>query len=183
MKLAISGSSSTGKTTLLDSLITDSYFMQRGITRLSLDTRKILEALSISPNDLEKDSKKTRKFQWETLKAKKLIESKQDYFITDRSYIDLAGYWLARTQNKDQETQDYIAECKQLSFLYDLHIFLPHGRIPFVHDGFRPEGQLFQKTVAEIIRKLLPPTNVITIESCDNVQAKKIIVAHIVGQH
>lgn len=179
MKLALSGSSSTGKSTLLDLLVAHNYFIQQGITKLSVDIRKILKSLTISPNELEKDSKKSRSFQWEVLKTKALIESKPINFITDRSYIDLASYWIARTEKQDQETKEYVAECKRLSLMYDLHIFLPYGRIPFICDGFRPEGQKFQKTVADNICNLLPPINVLTVDMSDNEQAKTTILANL----
>lgn len=175
MKIAICGSSSTGKTTLLKDLLKTEYFIERKIKHVTLDNRALLSELKMTGKDLEECSDSSRKFQWRILKEKIANEKKYDRFITDRSYLDLAGYWLARTNAFDNETEEYTSLCLELATIYDLHIFLPFGRIPFEKDGYRPENLSFQNSVSEKISELLNGYSTIIANSPDNTHSINLI--------
>ena len=96
-----------------------------------------------------------RDAQWAILEEKQRVESSLGRVIVDRSYLDLAAHWIARDGNDDEETASYVGRCNELASGYDLHIFLPMGRIPFVADGERPEDMGLQRRINDNIEELL----------------------------
>lgn len=76
-------------------------------------------------------------FQKIYFKRKKLIEVKEENFIVDRSFVDVASYWLVRECDNNLEiANELINEAKILSKSYDLHFYFPYGLISFEDDGY-----------------------------------------------
>lgn len=175
MRLALTGSSSTGKTTLLTDLRTstmfEDYYVSQG------DTRTIMDNMGISSQDLLSDCSKLRRFQWAIFEDKVKREGQALNIIAERSFIDYASYWLARCRTKDDETIEYVQKCMEMSRRYDLHVHLPANRLAFEADGYRPENMSFQRDVAEKIVKMLDSLNCeyLTVETCDHRRSVEIV--------
>lgn len=154
MKIALTGTSSTGKTQLMAGLVTELANNGIVLNICSVDTRALITARGLQ-EDI-KDAKGAQKdFQDELFRLKVNTESSHDSFISDRSFIDLAAYYLARCDPSDSYAIRYRSMCINEALRYDLHIYLPIGRIPFVADGFRPERDDFNVKVDGLLHEML----------------------------
>jgi len=146
VKIAIIGSSSTGKTTLAKELqkqrIVENY--------ITVDARSIIEKYNIKNID---EFKKVDYilFQKEWLELKIKIENGYGDFITDRSYLDAIAYM----QSKQFIDKNLIQLCHEKMKTYDVVFYLPYGGISFENDGFRSKNTKFNKLVDSHIIELL----------------------------
>lgn len=157
MRIALTGSSSTGKTTLLEDLLSTSLFKESGISSVKIDIRKIVDSMKVNADGKGCDRNSLRAFQWAVLQEKVRAEEPFELFITDRSTVDMAAYWLVRDSDGtlDEEGKKYLSKCRELASRYDLHIHLPFGAIPFTEDGQRPLSEAFNKNTCKTIKDLL----------------------------
>ena len=67
------------------------------------------------------------------------LERNETNYITQRSFVDSAAYWIVRDAVDEPSSfkEPFVEKCKSLTKLYDGHIFLPFGQIPLEHDGYR----------------------------------------------
>ncbi|XCN74149.1 MAG: AAA family ATPase [Candidatus Electrothrix aestuarii] len=165
MQIAITGASSTGKTTLSKRVITNKYFQDKAILRLNVDARELLRSFDIKNMDKMSILQK-KKFQIEYFKKKKLLEEKKDNFITERSFVDVAAYWSVKNLFIDSidEHNEFILSCLKKSLNYDLHIFIPFGLIPFQPDGYRSNDLEFHKKIDRQIFSYLEDWSINYIE-------------------
>jgi len=156
MKIAFTGASSTGKTTLIKELISDPKFKDFNLVHLPTDARKILNSLGHKSMDLM-TAKDTRQFQIHYHREKTNLELRASNFITDRSYVDIASYWQIRDNNGILASSDeMLQECKNSSNIYDHHFYFPTGIIPFEDDGYRSiDLELNNKIGDQILQNLL----------------------------
>lgn len=161
MRIALTGASSTGKTTLLEDLLETPFFRAYGISNVKLDVRKTIELMRIKAGGVVGEQNRQREFQWGILKKKLILEDLYDNYATDRSTVDMAAYWLVRDTdgNLDEESKNYLSKCKVFASRYDFHVHLPFGAIPFVEDGQRPSSELFNKRTCDTIKNLLKQWN------------------------
>ncbi len=181
MKIALSGTSSTGKTTLLNDLLLNRQIKEHVCQAAQIDTRSILTDMGLRADGFGCSSKSMREFQWRVLEEKQRSESKLASFITDRSYLDLAAYWVTRHNEHDQETADYIDRCIEAAATYTTHIFLPYGRIPFSEDSFRPSDPVFLSNVSNTISSQLTESNLphMTLAEADRDKSVALILNYI----
>src|SRR5437773_680930 len=93
MKIALTGSSSTGKTTLAH-LLTDHEVLSE-LKYVTADSRALLEKMGYRSMDrMTRDQ--LREFQTAYLECKLNIEGNIESYITERSTVDVAAYWLVR---------------------------------------------------------------------------------------
>jgi len=141
-KIAISGSHSTWKTTLLDSLDNSWY------TRINEVARNIIESTWILPQNMNK--KEIWEFQ--KLLFQKQIEAEKgiEKFISDRSVIDILAYTKLGASEEvfnilKLETEKYLE-----TEPYDLIGYTPI-EFPMQNDWIRFEWEKFRKEVDKTI--------------------------------
>jgi len=140
LRIAITGSSSTGKTTLVKALLKHDQFNLKIKSFLNVDARSLLGKMGFQSMDLM-NREQLKIFQLEYFKNKREVELGNDDYITDRSFVDVAAYWKQR-DTLDQPTieQDrLIAPCREEASKYNLHIYLPFGLFKFESDGYRSD--------------------------------------------
>lgn len=181
MRIALTGSSSTGKTTLLEDLMGTSFFQDNEYISVQIDTRSILNEMCLRADSAGCTPEEMRKFQWRILEEKQAKEAKAASFITDRSYLDLAAYWLARVNKIDQETASYLNACIAAAARYTTHIYLPLGRIPFKNDGFRPANPSFLQKVSDEIYTQLQTNyfKYLSLAENDRKTSTDLVLAHL----
>ena len=138
MRIALTGSSSTGKTTLIKYLVENVTFQNLIKTHITADARKLLDEMGCQNTDLM-SSDDLRKFQIAYVNHKWLLEKPSDCYITEMSFIDCAAFLLQRDNLdcKDDKHLWLVDLCHRYSKRYDLHFYLPFGLIKFEADGYR----------------------------------------------
>ena len=160
MKIALTGSNSTGKTTLAKQLLEDSFISPLIKKYIPTDARALLDEMGCHNIDIMSQNQ-LRKFQISYFNKKKKLENGEDNYITDRSFIDIAAYWAQRdAYNTSKETQNHlIIPCKEEARKYDIHIYLPFGLIKFESDGYRSENIEHHKAIDIQIKSFLEKWN------------------------
>lgn len=155
MKIALTGSSSSGKTTLVKALRNNPVFISKVPHYVHVDARALLREMNHASMD-KMTVEELRQFQKKYFKEKVDREKDGDFYITERSYVDIAAYWMIR------DAIDYVGpdnniidKCKILSKSYSLHIYLPFGIVPFTSDGYRSENVELHKSIDKKIEDLL----------------------------
>ncbi|QWV92108.1 ATP-binding protein [Geomonas oryzisoli] len=156
MKVAFTGSSSTGKTTLALRLQTDPRFCILLPAFITVDARRILAERGFGSMD-RMQPEELRSFQHAYLERKLALENGRDGYFTDRSFIDLAAYWLERDAAglPASEVEAFVEICRHEANRYDLHVYFPYGLIPFESDGYRSEDEIFHQRINSRICQLL----------------------------
>lgn len=157
MRVAISGSSSTGKSSLIDALERAGVLTCFRLSQIKTDERQLLEGMG-TPDTARMTASQLRAFQKEFLRRKILNESGRDDFISEHSFIDIAAYWLQRDVVSSEFAcgeDDVLEVCRAHAAWYDIHFYLPFGSIPFVPDGYRSLDMTLHRSVANKIEVLL----------------------------
>lgn len=156
MRIALCGSSSTGKTTLAIRLMENGEFRNLIPQFITTDARKLLKQGGFTSMDLMTQDQ-LRDFQLEYFQRKMNLENEQSAFLTDRSFVDVAAYWTERDMEgaEEDEINVLIAPCRERARTYDIHFFLPFGVIPFSADGYRSSDLNLHKRIDRRIRALL----------------------------
>jgi len=150
MKIALTGSSSTGKTTLAKELLKNDLTKEHINNFITTDARLILQEMGHKSMDFMTQAE-SKIFQIKYFQKKKKLEDGANNYITDRSFVDIAAYWTIRdTSDNDknsEESHELMNECQLLSKNYDFHFYLPFGLFPFESDGYRSEDLIFHKKI------------------------------------
>lgn len=156
MRVALTGSSSTGKTTLAVRLHANSEFRGRIPTYCSTDARELLKSMGHGSID-EMQPEELRDFREHYYLRKLEIEAPQDNFLTDRSFVDVAAYWieLDAVELSPAQRQPFVERCLRAAAAYDLHVYCPFGLIPFEPSMRRSRSQVLHRRVDRRIRGLL----------------------------
>jgi len=143
MRIAISGSAGTGKTSLATHLSRYlSYpLVPEGIREYLLE-HKLQDLRSMTPSQ-------TMGMQWTILNRKVEIEKNLKDFVSDRSTADNVSYtlrWCARStlEIPRAEIKHFINVAKKHCELYDIVFVLPGGIIPLHSDGVRSINENYQ---------------------------------------
>ncbi len=181
MKIAFTGTASTGKTTLINELYKIEKFKNLNIEFITADARSILESMGYMQID-EMSASQVKLFQRQYLQKKIYLEENKNDFITDRSYIDIAAYWLVRDCNDDFEKAKEVLEISKKKVQeYDIHFYFPYGVIPFEDDGYRSRNEEFRKKIGDQIENFCIDWNInfITINTPDIKERIKIVLDYI----
>lgn len=164
MKIALTGASSTGKTTIAKKLLDNDIF-KKLITQechfFTVDARSILRANKFLSIDCMTINEK-KQFQYMYLKKKLEQEGNQINYLTDRSFVDLAAYWYEidiETLNS-KESNDYYTQCKKAALQYDIHFYFPFDVIRFDEDGYRSTNMDYNKKIDNNILRFLNLWNI-----------------------
>lgn len=155
MRIALCGAGSTGKTTLVCRLLEDPEIKALGFVRCNVDARKLIDDFG-KPFD-SYSQKEYQEFQRKYVEIKSKIETNKDNFITDRSFVDSAAYWLTRDAAGESNNivEPFLSYCREKSNAYDLHVFCPTGIINVEQDGYRTNDLLQYQLVSDNIKKCL----------------------------
>lgn len=147
MKIAFTGTSSTGKTTTAHCLSKSGILTELGLQHLKFPhTRTGLDKRIDELSDVEKLDYQQKRFN-----DKLRFESECEDYIVERSYVDLLAY---RSFISPYPTIDEINKHIEQAKKYSIHFFFPHGVIPYAEDGFRPKNE-YSFTISNKIKELL----------------------------
>ncbi|MET9270539.1 ATP-binding protein [Kribbella sp. NPDC003557] len=170
MKIAFTGASSTGKTTAATQLMAMPAFRSHVDVFHQSGGRELLDGLGFDGLDAM-DSHETAFYELAYFIRKLDREQQSPSFLSDRSYLDVAAFWLERdTIGRSEYVQQLLVEpCRRLTREYDLHFYFPTGLIPFVEDGRRSSEQRFHQRIDNRIRSLAEDWRVplVTVEDSD----------------
>jgi nicotinamide riboside kinase len=154
MRIVISGSTSSGKTTLIHALAKQGVLERFGLKMLWTDERALLRAMGFK--DMARmNVEELNEFQRRFVQRKIDNESGRDDFITEHSYVDCASYWVVRDEPNGAAEDELTARCRHFAGHYAIHILLPFGGIPFRADGYRSTDQRLHRRVANQIETFL----------------------------
>lgn len=149
MRIALSGSAGTGKTTLGRRLAGELGlpYLEEGMRRRlegGLDVHALgAEGLGALLAEL-----------WEEQRAAE--EAARGGFVADRSSLDFAAFWLHYGLYFDEpRTSRWIEELRAHAESYDRIVLLPWGVLPLEHDNVRSTNRWVQLRVQAILEALL----------------------------
>jgi nicotinamide riboside kinase len=182
MKVAFTGTSSTGKTTLSNLLQEDPWIRCHLPFFITVNARSLLLSHGYQSMDLMFPDE-LRAFQTEYLSRKISLEDGHDNYFTDRSFVDVAAYWMERDVGglPLSEVEPYMERCRREAARYDIHFYFPFGVIQFESDGFRSEDIDFHLRIDVRIQKLLQEWDlaVIKLETPDLIERGEIVLSHL----
>ena len=139
MKIAFTGASGTGKTSVLNGFLKTSKTNNLNYKSIVVNSRKLLTTLGLG-GVANIDPSEFRVFQLMHLAQKidKEFEEREN-FITDRSFADCLAYWRMHCSKIATKQENNIVEnlCKNAIKCYSYHFFFPTGFIRLEDDGFR----------------------------------------------
>ena len=152
MKVALSGSAGTGRSTIAMRLAqsinhTPLTNMAKGILRqegFKYGTEVTVEKFLATPER-----------QMLLFDHKRIEESKYDNIVTDRSWIDHAAYSvIGLHENYDFDISSYLSDCRCEVEKFDSIIHIPWGRQPLQPNGSRTINPWFQFMVDAVICRI-----------------------------
>ena len=154
LKIGLVGSSCTGKTTLAGEIA-----KQFNLKIIGETARELFSEFNISsPKELETLSDEIR-FQNRILTVKSESEKMSDNFVSDRTFIDAAAYWLYHLSKKtsDEQSSKYLERCQELMNNYNLVIFLSYNRLGgcLVDDGVRTNRLYYNYSMHLLMKGML----------------------------
>jgi predicted ATPase len=155
MRIAFTGASSTGKTTLANALAAEADFAAVAPVRLNVDARRLLVELGFGSGVDRMSRDDRRAFQARYFTEKHGNEDGRSDYLTERSFVDIAAFWIDTSPAPGDFTSEFVLRCKAEAQRYDLHVYLPVGVVPLVADGLRSSDETYHSTIDATIRKLL----------------------------
>lgn len=165
MIIGFCGASSSGKTTLLNTLQETAGYKEKLLPYKHINARSILDDMGHKSID-SMTADQLQLFQRKYLSLKIENEQDEDHFCSDRTFVDIASYWATRDAPEIAGTdEDSVTPlCRSLAQRYTLHVFLPHGLLPFKSDGYRSENMDLHLKTSEHMKYLLTTWGVRWIE-------------------
>jgi len=152
MKIALSGSAGTGRSTIAIRLAqsirhTPLTNLAKGILReqgFKYGTDTTVEKFLATPER-----------QMALYDHKRVVESEHENFVTDRSWVDNAAYAvIGFYENPSFNIASYLDDCRCEVEKYDSIIHIPWGRQPLQPNGTRTINPWFQFMVDSVICKI-----------------------------
>ena len=151
MKIACTGTSSTGKSTLARRAPSEPGFSKYDLRYIGADARTLLEERAL--RNVDEMSKEQRiDFQLAYFERKLSLEHSHESYITDRSFVDVAAYWIEYTTLPNDK---FVSRCRHESKRYDTHVYFPPNLIGFESDGYRSFDLDVHRRIDELIVTLL----------------------------
>jgi len=155
-RIAITGASGTGKTTLAEALMQQSWFSRLVKTMIPEGSRELLKSLGYASFD-NLTRPELREFQRLFFLRKQEAESNLGSYLVDRSFVDVAAIWVERdTFDHSLEIQnELVIPCSNLAKKYTLHIHVPDETFAFYQNGVRETDMLLHRRIATRVRRYL----------------------------
>ncbi len=156
MRLAFTGSHSTGKTTLINTLMQARPDLR--VVAIKNVTRKIIERGFPLAKDATVDS--FVNYINDQLREERLAElTGFDVLLSDRTILDAIGYSTVNKQLSGNKIPDYFIQMlheiwRLEAKFYNLYIYCP-VEFPMVEDGVRIIDEEYRNAVGKQIKKLL----------------------------
>jgi len=156
VKIALSGSASTGKTTLANAISE-----KLNILAIPEFAREVAKDMKVK-NLREMTPLQSFEFQTRVFERKKKLEEQTETFIADRSTADNLAYYLrwACRDIEDGRNKAYVDWCINHLKTYDLVVLLPWNAIPLEDDGFRSAKVYYQYEIHCLTRGILVDNNI-----------------------
>lgn len=155
MKIGLSGTEGTGKSTLAK-LISDQF----NVPLIPEYVRDVTKILGITiPRNLPPD--KMHALQTRVLDKKLKAESKHQSFIADRTTADNLAYYLRWCCNSTTTFDDaYVTTCLNNLHIYDKILILPWNTSFAIKDGFRSTDKYYRYQIHCLILGILEDQNI-----------------------
>jgi broad specificity phosphatase PhoE/nicotinamide riboside kinase len=170
-RIALSGSAGTGKTTLARALAA-----HWGVPYLDEGMRRRLEGgldlHSLSPEGFRALNLELRDEQ--AMRERAALRS-HGGFVSDRSALDYAAFWLVYRFVDDEEvTEQVMQAAAEQAAGYDAVVLLPWGVLPLHDDGVRSTNRWrqrhFQATVEGLLRREVEPGRLLEMPALRNLE-------------
>jgi hypothetical protein len=156
LRLAITGASSSGKTTLSKALMHDARFFPLVDALIPERARTLLENCGyVSFDEMSREELRDLQRQLFTLKLEE--ESRINRYLVDRSFVDMAATWIERdTFDQPKNAQDeLVIPCRREAKKYTLQFYLPAQSLAFEHDQVRESDISLHRRIDTRIRQYL----------------------------
>ncbi|GJL66423.1 MAG: hypothetical protein NPIRA05_13940 [Nitrospirales bacterium] len=156
MKIAFTGASGTGKTSVAHYLLSKKCRELSEIPLVGVDSRNLLDNIGLKRAEFI-DHNQYKVFQIMYFSQKMLIESGRDAFLTERSFADGLIYWKMHCDGvADPSEKEIITRlCREQTMKYDYHFLFPVGFIPLEDDGYRHQSPEYHKRFELYLESLL----------------------------
>lgn len=159
MRIAITGSAGTGKSTLSQAL-----GRALGLPVVPEGMREYLERTGVDLHTLGHEGLKSLVIGlWE---ERRPLEERAG-FVADRCSVDFAAFWLYYRFEVDPRTEDLQRDFRAHAGRYDRVIVLPYGAIPLAADGVRSANRWtqlhYQLLLEGLLARLVPPERLLRV--------------------
>ena len=174
MKIALSGSAGTGKTTLARALS-----QELALPYFEEGMRSLLEGgLDLHSLNIEQHRQLMRDM-WSAQEAQEL--GAVEGFVADRSSLDYAAFWLHYGLYEDREASDeFMAAMQAYAESYDHVVLLPWGVIQLQDDGVRTTNRWiqlrYQGILETCLKRFLPPAKLLVVPETGDFEVRKQFV-------
>lgn len=152
MKIAFSGASSTGKTSVSKKILSRIEKKIPKFRLLNVDARSILD---LFPNKSVSaiDADIYRLFQSIYVGQKLHAETGEDAFLTERSFLDCLAFWKIHCQQYASSSESAVFEniCTRHARNYDITFFFPTGLFSVRADGYRNISQSYHEEFQAVL--------------------------------
>jgi len=154
-RIALIGSHSTGKSCVVEELA--------HIIKIPV-INELARGYDLNTNDINKYKHYQKQILLEQIKSETSLILSNGNFISDRSTIDNAAYYLLKCQNVTTlEERKRYCELAMHNSLHYTHLFYIPIEIPMQSDGFRFENELFRSQIDDKILEIISYFNISVI--------------------
>jgi len=155
VRIGICGSQSTGKSTLAKALA-----QALELPLIREQARVVAHGMGIHSEEMLRRANPELQveFQKRCLQQQQKAEAKYpEGFVSDRTVVDNAAYWLVwnHAHAPLHDRYIYLADCQHHAKSYDLIVYCPPLGADPEDDGFRITSRLYQQEIDLLIRTLL----------------------------